>query len=143
MKLVIIIQMLFQSIAILISRNVNILCVVFCDRIHFIWDKRLTPNESCSVCAPRAGAPRLPSVTRMTQEASHWSPAHMLASDWSRPMSPDITGVSASSRMSTAAFIKLPAALQTSFLLHSYFNCWSKKIISSEERAYNLRERFE
>ena len=107
------------------------------------------PNESfwvCLCCPP--GAHNHPSVTRMTQEASDWSAAAILASDWSRLIAPDITGVSASSRMSTtAAFIKPPAAAaarfkSSSFLQHSQLNYWSKKIISCEERALDLGERF-
>ena len=72
-------------------------------------------NHVQSVCCP-PGAHNHASVTRMTQEPSDWSVAAILASDWSRLIAPDITGVSASSRMSTAAFIKHPPAL---LLLHA------------------------
>ena len=89
-----------------------------------------------------AGARRLSSVTSWPRRLliGHLPP--ILASDWPWPVSPWHHWVSASSRMSTAAFIKHPAALQSSFLQHSQLNCWSKKIISCEERAYDLGERF-
>ena len=110
--------------------------------------KESPANESFWVCCP-PGAHNHPSVTRMTQEASDWSAAAILTSDWSRLIAPDITAVSASSRMSTtAAFIKPPPAAaaarfkSSSFLQHSQLNYWSKKIISCEERALDLGERF-